>query len=384
MVQATLASPFVQLLLLAAGSAAGRHFLLRHGESATASGAIAMAIGIFVLGALQRLPVPVATLTQLLTLEGLIVWAYIAASYVRSYFRGTFHNHTDDPVGCFAVGTWVAGTAVLARLIAIVLPVWRPLVLALAVLTLLVWLWYLVLITRRYRIILDSPSRLHTTGRVLLATVSTQSLVLLIEQLFPGQVPVVLAAGLIWLGYLFYGLGFVLILQRYLRQAHWRLADDWDNTNCILHGAMSITVLAALESRALPDSLILATWLWVLAMFVVVEGIEIARLVARVRAYGWRRAVATYQVSQWARNFTFGMFYAATVRLSVLLDGTAGLGIAGLTTLQAGIIAWGQYVVLILLLIEISLFMLHNAGPRLRKLFVAVPGMTGAVEAREC
>ena len=383
MVQIILASPFVQLLLLAAGSAAGRHFLLRGGESATASGAIAMAIGIFVLGALQRLPVPVATLTQILTLEGLIVWAYIAASYIRSYFRGTFHNHTDDPVGCFAVGTWVAGTAVLARLVAIVLPAWRPLVLALAALTLLVWLWYLVLIIRRYRIILHSPSRLRTTGRILLATVSTQSLVLLIEQLLPGQVPVQVAAGLIGLGYGFYGLGFVLIVQRYLRQPHWRLADDWDNTNCILHGAMSITALAALESRALPDPLIIASWLWAATLFVIVEVIEIARLRARVRAYGWRDALATYQVSQWARNFTFGMFYAVTVRLSVLLGGAAGLGNAGLSVLQAGIIAGGQYLVLILLLIEISLFMSQNAGPRLRKLFVLVPGRTGAVESRD-
>ncbi|HEX6606446.1 MAG TPA: hypothetical protein VF276_05960 [Chloroflexia bacterium] len=379
MAQAVLESPFVQLLLLGVASAAVRYFLLRRGESATASGAIAMAIGIFVLGALQHMPFPVTDLTQILTLTGLIVWAYIAASYVRSYFRGTFHNHTDDPVGCFAVGTWVAGTAVLARLVVIVLPTWRPLGLALAVLTLVVWLWYLTLIVGRYRIILASPTRLRTTGRILLATVSTQSLVLLIEQLFPGQIPGGLATGLILLGYGFYGLGFVLIVQRYLRQPGWRLAEDWDNTNCILHGAMSITVLAALESRAVPDALIIASWLWAAVLFVIVEAIEIARLVARVRAYGWRGGFAVYQVSQWARNFTFGMFYAATARLQGL-GGTAGLGLAGLSGLQAAIVAWGQYMVLILLVIEISLFMLHNAGPRLQKLFAPAPSMTGAVE----
>ncbi|HET7081758.1 MAG TPA: hypothetical protein VFM49_30385 [Chloroflexia bacterium] len=380
MVPALLESPFVQLLLLGVASAAVRHFLLRRGESATASGAIAMAIGIFVLGALQHMPFPVAALTQILTLTGLIVWAYIAASYVRSYFRGTFHNHTDDPVGGFAVGTWVAGTAVLARLVVIVLPAWRPLGLALAALTLVVWLWYLTLIDRRYRIILSSPTPLHITGRILLATVSTQSLVLLIEQLFPGQVPDPLAASLISLGYGFYGLGFVLIVQRYLRRPGWRLADDWDNTNCILHGAMSITVLAALESRALPDPVIIASWLWAAALFVIVEVIEIARLVARVRAYGWRRGLAVYQVSQWARNFTFGMFYAATARLQVL-GAAAGLGLAGLPALQAAIVAWGQYVVLILLIIEISLFMSQNAGPRLQKLFAPAPSMTGVVES---
>ena len=205
---------------------------------------------------------------------------------------------------------------------------------------------------------------------------------LLAEQLFPGRVPNALAVSLIALGYWFYGLGFVLIVQRYLRQPGWRLPDDWDNTNCILHGAMSITALAALESRAVPDPLIIATWLWAAALFVVVEGIELARLVARVHAYGWGAGLAVYQVSQWARNFTFGMFYAVTVRLQVLLGGAAGLGIAGLSSLQTGIIAWGQYVVLILLLIEVSLFMLQNAGPRLRKLFMTGPRMIGAVESR--
>jgi hypothetical protein len=341
-------------------AALARWRLLRPGETPTASGAIAMAIGIFVLGALQQLPFPVAEITRLMTLGGLIVWASIAASYVASYFRGTFHLHTDDPVGCFAIGTWVAGTAVLARLLVIVLPAWRPLALVMGGITLGVWLWYLVLIGGRYRLILASPTRLNTTGRILLATVSTQAVLLLADELFPNGLPPLLAPALIILGLFLYALGFILIVQRYRRQRGWRLTDHWDNTNCILHGAMSITGLAAVDSRALPDLLIVGIWLWAGSVFVIVEGIEVVRLLARVRAYGWRQGIATYHVSQWARNFTFGMFYVFTLRMHTALGPLLARSFPALFAVQAAIIAGGQYVVLALLLVEAALFLMRN------------------------
>jgi hypothetical protein len=358
-------SPVTQLILLAVFAALGRRFLLRPGPTPTGSGAIAMAIGIFVLAALQQLPFPVAALTRWLTLGGLIVWAYLAGAYLASYFRGTFHLHTADPVGCFAVGTWVAGTAVLANLLTVVLPAWRLLALGMAGIALGAWLGYLVLVARGYRTILASPTRLNTTGRILLVTVSTESLLLLADQLFRGQVPLLLAQALLAFGGVFYMLGLVLIVQRYGRQHGWRLADDWDNTNCILHGAMSITGLAAVDSGALPLSGVVGIWLWVAGLFVIVEGIEVVRLAARVRVYGWARGAASYHVSQWARNFTFGMFYAFTLRLHGSLAAADAGAASGLLSVQAGIIAWGPYAVLGLLLVEAALFLLGNLDLRL-------------------
>lgn len=357
MVDAILGSPVIQLLFLVLVSTLVRLFLMRRSESPTASGAIAMAIGIFIVGALHQLPFPAEALTQLLTLEGLVVWAFIATSYLTSYFRGTFQVHTADPVGCFAVGTWVAGTAVLAKLLDKVLPEWHLVALGMALITLSVWLWYLVLISRRYGVIMASTTRLKANGVILLATVSTQSVLILLEQLFPGQIPWQIATGLIVLGYFFYSLGLILIVQRYLRQKKWRLAEDWSNTNCILHGAMSITGLAAVESGALPLDLIIATWLWVFIMFILVELIECKRLLERVRLYGWRKGVFTYHVSQWSRNFTFGMFYTFTLRMHPLLQAKAG---DILDTLQVNILALGQYVVLAFLVLEIGLFISHN------------------------
>ena len=360
MIGSLLESPLLELLLLAVLSAAGRWFFLRRGESSTASGAIAMAIGIFVLGALQHLPLPVAEVTRLLALEGFIIWAFIAASYVASYFRGTFPAHTADPVGAFAIGTWVAGTAVLGRLILIVLPGWTAVGVGLAGLTLVIWLWYLVVITRRYGRIFADPLGHPATGRILLATVSTQAVVLVGQELLKDALPGAPALALILLGYVFYGLGVFLIARRYLLDRHWRLRDDWDNTNCILHGAMSISGLAAVETGLLPPEMIALTWVWVLVMFVAIELTELARLVARVRAYGWRRGIFTYHVSQWSRNFTFGMFYVFTLRLFAHPPIMPSLGLGFLRDLQASIIAWGQYVVLILLLIELALFLSKN------------------------
>jgi hypothetical protein len=122
---------------------------------------------------------------------------------------------------------------------------------------------------------------------------------------------------------------------------------------------MSITGLAALETGALPGGVIALTWVWVMLMFIGVEAVEVARLIARVHAFGWRKGVFTYHVSQWARNFTFGMLYAFTLRLAVA-GGLSGAGLGALTGLQDGIVAVGQYVVLILLAIELVLFLLKN------------------------
>lgn len=356
-------SPITQLIILATLSAAARALFMREGSSPTASGAIAMAIGIFVLGVLQQLPFSTQRLTQLLTIEGLIVWAFIVVSYVCSYQRGAFHQHTEDPVGCFAIGTWVAGTAVLCRLADMVLPQWRPLTLALAILTVLIWLWFLSLIGGKLLLILSHPADLKVTGIILLAVVSTQSVVLMAEQLFPQQTPNWLVLFLIYLGYVFYAIGLLLILRRYTTQPGWRLTEDWDNTNCILHGAMSISGLAALESRVIADGLIVATWVWVTIVFVVIEAVELARLYARVRAYGWQRGLFSYAVSQWARNFTFGMFYVFNLRLYRSL-GVAGSESASLAAVQGFIVAYGQYVVLLLLLFELALFASRNIKVR--------------------
>jgi hypothetical protein len=120
---------------------------------------------------------------------------------------------------------------------------------------------------------------------------------------------------------------------------------------CILHGALSISGLAVVTTGALPRQVAVITWLWAAAMFLPVEGIEAARLVARQRTYGWRRGIFTDHVSQWARTFTFGMFYAFTLALHSHVAATGDLA-----RVWGGIVQYGQYLVLALLLLETGLF----------------------------
>jgi hypothetical protein len=58
-------------------------------------------------------------------------------------------------------------------------------------------------------------------------------------------------------------------------------------------------------------------WAAALILFLVVEAIEILRAVQRVRTFGWKAGLFSYSVSQWSRNFTFGMFVAFSMYLPV-------------------------------------------------------------------
>jgi hypothetical protein len=319
-----------------------------------------MAIDIFALAALQRMPFPARLATQLIALELLIIWTYLALHFLACAVRGTMHHHSGDPVQSFAIGTWVAGTVAVAELVLAGVPQWRAVAAALALVAVLLWLWYLALVARGLRAIIVDRARGGVNGAILLSTVSTQSIVILGPLLEPRQVPRAAWAVLVILGYLFYVTGLLLIVRHYLRKRGLRLADGWDNTNCIGHGALAISGLAAVVRGAIPVAWIVLTWLWAAGMFVLVESIEIARVVVRVQTYGWRKGVLTYNVSQWARNFTFGMFYAFTSSLDARDAGAA----PWLTGLWALILHYGQYGVLALLSIEIALLLAHYAGVR--------------------
>lgn len=349
-------SPLLPLLGLLILFAVIRRFSMAPGASPTASGAIVMAGGIAILDALQRVPLPIASITRWAALSLFAIAAFIAWSDAGAWMRGTFHWHTDVPGDRFGIGTWVAGGSLLAETVLLAFPGWRTVAIVLAVLSLLVWLWFLTVIARAFREIVPSPARHHVTGYILLSTVATQAVAIVAPALFPGEVPRPLLAVPVILGYLLYVLGASLVAQRYRPDHSWSLADDWDTSNCILHGAMSISGLAGIVTGVLPSPWIDATWLWVAAVFLMIEGIELARARSRVRRYGWRKGLLTYHVSQWARNFTFGMFYAFTLHLPP----AARYAIPLIAMLRTPIVGYGQYLVLGLLLFETALFIRTN------------------------
>lgn len=326
-----------------------------------------MALGIFGLGALRQIHGIPASAVQAFVLSLPVVWGFISASFVGLWRAGRLGPAVADAMDRFAVGTWVAGTAVMAQLLLVAVPAWRPVAIAFGLFAFALWLGYLSLVLGGAYAIITDRGRLCATGGILLATVSTQSLALLACQLWPDVGLVrTLATGLIVLGLLFYAIGMVLVVQRYRRQTHWTLVNDWDNANCILHGAMSISGLAIVQTGLLPEAVGVAAWLAAFGVFVVVETLELARMTHRVGRFGLRLGVFTYNVSQWSRNFTFGMFYSFTLALAH--PGQAPSAPSVLSPLLAWLLAWGKWVVLFLLLVETVLW----CGARVT--WVAQPG----------
>lgn len=116
-----------------------------------------------------------------------------------------------------------------------------------------------------------------------------------------------------------------------------------------MHGAISISGLAAATTGSLPYSTIFILWIWVLFWFILVEALELGRVFVRIRRYGIRKAIFTYDVSQWSRNFTFGMLYAFTAKFSLV-------GASFLQPVRSFILIVGPWVVFLFLIYEIFLF----------------------------
>jgi hypothetical protein len=316
-----------------------------------------MAAGIFAAASLPQLGGGLALSAAIVLIA---VWLAVAAPLAVSAVRaGGFARRTGTPIDSFGIGTWVAGTAVLARVLMLAAPddPW-PARVAFALAAAL-WLWFMPRALGNLARL--ARSRLRPSGIILLSTVATQAVALMALRLFPAAPAVSsAAAALMVLGGLCYVAAAFLVVRGHAG-GDWRLATDWANGNCILHGALSITGLTAVVSHWFDASTLLAYWVAVIAVFVIVELIEIARLVARVRAEGWRDGLFVYDVSQWARNFTFGMLTAFTLAFA---QAYPVIGLPALAALRAAIVAVGPYVVLFLLLAEAGLLLTGSRRPR--------------------
>lgn len=316
----------------------------------TVDGAIVMAFGILLTGALQRFPSVRDVAGQYLTAALLAILAYLIAGYVRDAFQGTFYErHLQHPIASFATGTWVAAISVAGVTIIKLMPELRALAVVLFAFNLLLWSGYLLLIVRNFWTILRRREMVTGAhGVLLLACVTTQSIVVAGSSVFGGRFPVTASIVLIGLGLALYAMSAVFIVWRYLRFRPWNLAEHWMNTNCILHGALSITGLACTVSGAASPSLFIAVWFAVFVLFLFVEGLEVLRAIQRVRRYGWKIGLFTYANTQWSRNFTFGMWLAFTMNLPTL---------GSMDPVRKIVLAIGPYSVILLFVFEAALFL---------------------------
>ena len=230
--------------------------------------------------------------------------------------KGVFYSsHIEDPISSFSTGTWIAAISIITVLLSD-----RQIYTASQILffiNLVLWLLYLGLVIRNYIFIFKGIKKyLHQIdGGLLLPSVATQSIVISGYNIFGVSFPITYTDILLTIGFLLYLLNFGLILFRYIHIRNKDLTESWKNTNCIVHGAMSITGVSLTISHL--ESFYIIDFIWIVSftLFLLIETIEIFRAIQRVKKLGWKQGIFAYSPSQWARVFTFGMFLFFTERI---------------------------------------------------------------------
>ena len=100
-----------------------------------------MAGGIFTAVSLQHIPRGPLLTTPLAAALGLS-WLVIAWLVSREAVRDGLRRHTGPLVGSFAIGTWVAASAIVVRMAMLAAPDARWLAEALFTATVGLWLWF--------------------------------------------------------------------------------------------------------------------------------------------------------------------------------------------------------------------------------------------------
>ncbi|WP_406687631.1 hypothetical protein [Rossellomorea vietnamensis] len=280
-----------------------------------ASGAIIMAIGIFLYASIDAFTWVNHMTAKILSVSLIGLAAFIYKSLIKQLLSKSDRVLLlSKPVPSFVMGSWVAGISVLSNVAVKYFPDLSVAVQVVMLFNTLMWLGFMASCVYQFKELMKRPTAHSIHGVVLLSTVATQSVVIFWVKLYPS-LPEGLLVGAISLGTFFYVIGLALIIVRYGRGNRWTLVEDWPSTNCIIHGALSITGLAIVSSELLSGRIMMVFWLVVFVLLIGVEWLEMVRAAKRVRKLGWEKGIFTYHVSQWSRNFTFGMFYAFTMTM---------------------------------------------------------------------
>ncbi|MFK2825299.1 hypothetical protein QYG89_06315 [Bacillus sp. B190/17] len=313
----------------------------------TSSMAIVMALGIMIHGVLFHIAAPYLLSIKIASLLTIALWLTFSFSIILASIHRKFASlHTAHPMNRFGIGTWIAGTSICSILIFKHFDQWRPAAIALSYIIVGLWLFYLQLSFRSFYHLHHSPRTERVHGILLLTTVSTQSIVLLMNTMYE-HIPIVLDRTLIGFGLMLYAISFFFIIRHRFTPG-WTVEDHWANTNCILHGALSITGFACVVSDAVSVQLTLSLWIFVVMMFVLVEAIEIQRLMKRLNRDGFKQGLWIYDVTQWSRLFTFGMFYTFTSLVNPQTD--------FLVRIKNTILIAGVPVIFLLFIIEVLIY----------------------------
>ncbi|WP_148361276.1 TDT family transporter [Bacillus timonensis] len=286
---------------------------------------------------------------EILVMINITLWLSFLFSLGMAIWKGKFRElHIKNPVNRFGIGTWVAASSICGILLYIFNDWFVP-AMVISIVNFGLWLFYIVISVFAFYEIHKNDAYHKVHGILLLTTVSTQSMILLINTIYPN-VPIYLNTCLLLIGFLFYATGVYFIGKRYIRKS-WSIQDDWNNTNCILHGALSISGIACIVSGTVNSTVIAILWILVLVIYLIVEMIEVIRLYTRIKHLGIKKGILIYDVTQWSRIFTFAMFDTFTFRLQT--------DIAVISHIRHFVLSFGIWVILTLIVIEVLLSMRH-------------------------
>jgi len=312
----------------------------------TSTLAVVMAIGIMTRGVLSNYFTTGFTVySEIIVMINITLWLSFLFSLGLTIWNGKFIElHIKNPINRFGIGTWVAASSICGILLYIYNDWFIPAMLV-SLVNFGFWLFYIIISIVAFFEIHKTNSYHKVHGILLLTTVSTQSLILLINTIYP-DVPTYLNTTLLMIGFLFYCVGIYFIGKRYIRK-YWSIKDDWNNTNCILHGALSISGIACIISGNVDPTIIVTVWIIVFALYLIVETIEIIRLYLRLKDFGIKKGIFTYDVTQWSRIFTFAMFDTFTFRLQT--------DIAIILHIRHFVLSFGIWLILTLIVVEVFL-----------------------------
>lgn len=283
---------------------------------------------------------------KILSVINLSLWfAFILSLFIAS-LDGKFKDiHYSNRINRFGIGTWIAGTSISGILFYKQFFQWGFISVIIALINIVLWIIYIWVSVKTFIEISRTKSYRNVHGILLLTTVSTQSIVLLINTVFK-ELPAFFNLSLLIIGFCFYLVCVFFILYRYLKNS-WSIEMDWNNTNCILHGALSISGIACIVTGIISIDIIRLIWRAAFIIFITVETIEIYRLFKRIKNFGFKNGIFIYDVTQWSRVFTFAMFYTFTSLIHTHLF----IGSFVIDT----ILNVGVWVVMLLLMFELML-----------------------------
>lgn len=309
---------------------------------AIASGSLLMALGAFAADCLPALGMPLS-LMAFITLEIAALWLYLGISLLLNYCHGELPlSRLIDQIN---IGTWVAGTAIVALLINQVEPLLHGSIVLLTIVDGILWAIYLVIIIHVFSTYAHKKFQLQVTGAILLGTVSTELIVLLLHELFKDDMPTIVYQTLIILGLAYYVIAISLVVRYYWRIRSTHLVGSWRNENAIIYGSLATSGIAIIHTQVFSDWLVIMTWCAAMTAFVVVILLDMSRLILRLNIKNLLKAVGIYHPSQWTKIYAMAALYAFARQY--YYAHYAGSGIAYF------VFTYGLYVVTALVTIEL-------------------------------